>query len=117
MKNIVGIDNLLDTMDTKELFDWLNEEAETRYTGTIAGYICDLRNKFATLTEQLRLANEDAERLANVVKGAEWSFVGEDADDYCPYCKAVRNKDNNHSSNCGLEYALYQHEQLRNKKG
>jgi len=62
MKNIVGIDNLLDTMDTKELFDWLHEEAETRYTGTIAGYICDLRNKIATLTEQLRLANEDAER-------------------------------------------------------
>jgi len=68
MKNIVGIDNLLDTMDTKELFDWLHEEAGTRYTGTIAGYICDLRNKFATLTEQLRLANEDADRLAKELR-------------------------------------------------
>lgn len=104
MKNIVGIDNWLDTMDTEELRNWLHDEDQSRYAGTILGYICDMRNKITTLTEQLRLANEDAERLAEYAghkRTCTWAVVRSDVTPKC---------------DCNLSDVMYLHKE-RIEKG
>lgn len=59
----------------------------------------ELRKEIATLTEQLRLANEDAERLAEYVghkRTCTWAVVRSDVTPKC---------------DCGLSDALHLHEE------
>ena len=73
----------------------------------------ELRKEIATLTEQLRLANEDAERLYEMLKSREWSNPDEYGDGRCISCYGKRDE---HDNDCFLHDTLRLHEQLRKQE-
>lgn len=70
--------------------------------------ICELEEQQSTLTEQLRLANEDAERLYQELKVLEWHDIDEYGDRSCPRC-FTENPD--HEDDCAILSVLRLHKE------